>query len=365
MSEYSIGASSPDNTPVLPDSHIKRCEKYCEEELGRFDSYLIWLYTTGSSILAKALIGIDVKVHLILLAKRVVNRWPVFDQEEVPVQFRCDLWKDPSKFADLPNGVKVQMGKDIYRYYLERFTDIMRNAPALEQDLTVYRVTTPYDELLEADDDVNHYLFQRPFSSTTVNREMVQFCIFLGGCTPNVTCCAMEVTIPKGAPLLIIPNSLHAYPYQYEAVLPFGTVLDIREITKCTVYDPEVEMVPIPGRDFEKRKKWALGPLFYAEVSFPAKESEVNYYITRAIFPETQCVTREGAALPDSLENNNMSHSECRSKKGMFLEFGKNAASVSEVAKTSTKSFIALPAKRKSTTSKSSTSDKGVSKRKH
>jgi len=228
----SIGPRSdlPYTVPEPLRKFMLKSTKYVAS-LSLFEQYLVWRYTAGSASVNGALIFggkvNDMKnasywVYLFFLywkntlegsdgGGRISSSFINFDK----------YFKNPASFLALPVTERATIVPTIIQLYSRALQRIILASPPVKGDdgFHVFKVASDYPGLPETPTDVPKTVKQLPFNSTTINPHF-NFAFFIPDeAKGNV----FDLHIPVGARVLYIPAEYHAYPFEREILLPFGS----------------------------------------------------------------------------------------------------------------------------------------------
>jgi len=241
-------------TPAL--SELMRAHVRYQSELGRMDQYLIWRYTMGSGALTRALVGAPDPESDLWWAFDV---FAFYDTEmyglEPVLGSAFARW---ARFFVRPKALLAAQGRGriaakVIATFAREIERIVSNAPPTPGDIRLYKTASRYPglpapaEAIESRtvrvrclssarsssagrsgkdiddgdrDTVLAAIEQKPFNSASFDPQL-NFGLFL---SPESSCCAFVLDVPRGSRLLLVDPSLHAYPFEREAILPTETV---------------------------------------------------------------------------------------------------------------------------------------------
>lgn len=221
--------------------------------------YVVWRYTMGSATLNNYLLGRlnDANPQLWTLYFFSYYNYKLYGEDNIGKRYKhlTSYFRNPEHYWKLDAGSQDEITQYILKNFAEELNSIILNAPETQEDITVFKSSTPYDDLPGANDavyDRGVAVNQRIFNSTTYDSEL-NFRKFLGA-----KCCLFELSIPKGSRVLAIAPTLHGYPHEHEILLPFSTKRDpcsflISESKKITInlpLDTEGELVAVQEEPF-------------------------------------------------------------------------------------------------------------------
>ena len=170
--------------------------------LSLWKRFLIWRYTLGSGALNTTLIGIEKDDQVIFwtyklfksynYGKRLIDK----DFESVKKFFGAD---NAILYLRTPN--RAEIGREVVEEVIRQIEDIILKAPGTREDFYVYKVSTKYPGLEEAEEEKISIVHQKPFNSTTYNPQF-NFAPFIA---PEATCCLHRINIKRGSRVLMIP----------------------------------------------------------------------------------------------------------------------------------------------------------------
>lgn len=172
---------------------------------------------------------------------------------------------------------------DNYRYiiykYIVELQIILLNAPVLSKPIYIYKTTYGIypklpTEIICTDKKLKCKpvpVIQYPFNSTTLDEEF-DFSRFYD---QKSYCCYYVIYIPEGNPILHISKHIHAFPYQDEVLLPFGSSFNVihKELTQ--------HRIKIGNKVNIQSKPFKIGPIsMLDETSIKYNIVPIETYIT-------------------------------------------------------------------------------------
>lgn len=162
----------------------------------------------------------------------------------------------PAHIVREQNPANVELQYDMVRYmmylYITHLQTILLNAPVLEQDVYLYKVTTGvYPGLPTTVQTIPIPVKQKPFNATTMSR-VFNFGKFYDKLT---ACCYYVIRVSRGNRILYLSEHIHGFPYQDEVLLPFGTTFNVRYIQNTT------QPYEVPKRIDIQKRPYVIGPI--------------------------------------------------------------------------------------------------------
>lgn len=238
----------PQITPALSDLLLAQ-QRY-QGNLVIWDQFLIWRYTLDSGPITSKLTGL--KSSSISWALQTFQAYNTshYGLNNIGYPYRKwqEFFTDPKAYLQLSSKQQNSIADDMLEFYIADLERIIVAAPATTGEIVVYKATKSYPDLEKVLADFNLAigknkltslamkkaqpvtLMQKPFNSTTYDPDL-EFSPFLG---VKDQCCLMMIRIPKCSRVLAISPFLHAFQYEREILLPFGTDFTIFNIEKQT-----------------------------------------------------------------------------------------------------------------------------------
>lgn len=257
---------------------VQSCTKYVAS-LPLFSRYLVWRYSIGSASVNTFLILGDIKnlpfsIHwcylFCLYWKNTVDLTSGDDKPVVPSEWKSfqRFLKEPGDWKILNEKDALPLVKDFLRLYADQLQLLILGCPPVKKGFHVYKVAGDYPGLPESKKDLPKRVLQQPFNSTTLTPQF-NFALFT---PPESKGNLFHIHLPKGSRVLYVPSEYHAYPFEQEIILPFGSVFTIYGSYKgrLNVIDPEsVDMIYL-----QDIKKIAMGPVHDMRPYKPCKDGE-------------------------------------------------------------------------------------------
>lgn len=240
------GKIKPKITPALSDLLLDQ-QRY-QSNLTLWDQFLIWCYTLDSGPVNNRLVGLNGDIVIWALATFKAYNVKHYGLNQIGYPYRQwqQFFSQPNSYLALSKAEQNQIADTMLEFYIADLERLIVAAPATTGEIVVYKATRSYPELEQV---INQFgmgkgkgkltslamkqanpitLSQKPFNSTTYDPEL-EFSPFLG---TKEQCCLMIIRIPPCARVLAISPLLHAYQYEREILLPFGTDFDIFDVQK-------------------------------------------------------------------------------------------------------------------------------------
>lgn len=139
-------------------------------------------------------------------------------------------------YSILINAPKIDVNIKLYHFFSETSKGkfIKVNSLNSEEPLKLkYKHTM----------DVNEKYLEPKFISTTYDPEVVKYLSGFSNysrSSSSQSCCHIEFIIPKGFPLLFIPQEYSYYPYQKEVLIPYGLLFKVTQtkLKTLSLYSP-------------------------------------------------------------------------------------------------------------------------------
>lgn len=233
---------------------LREHNKYISN-LSIWKQYLIWRYTISSESVTAYLINIEPTensyrwvYHFFGLYN---NRQYGLNIIEEPYRQYMIFFRNPKKYHILRTEQKYQIYKDILEKYVRDLSSIINSSPPVKEDIYVYKVSSPYSEILMQEEIEDISLVQKPFNSTTYDPEL-NFSPFLS----SDPCCFYKIKIQKCSHVLSISPIYHAYPFEKEILLPFGSNLILKNSSTAIINTSKIEYSKI------QEPPYLIGELF-------------------------------------------------------------------------------------------------------
>ena len=180
------------------------------------------------------------------------------------------LFGNPVLFMRLTPALRASVAHLLLVYYASALEGIILDAPAVEQEVIVYKSSERYPSLPTPADfnsgtSASHYLPQAPFNSTSSDPRL-DYGMFLPRVRSEDTGSPSNgaffvISLQPGTQCLALNPVISAYAYEQEVLLPFGArfvALDVNE-TVVTTYGPN----SFPGKkDVVQRIPWEIGTVY-------------------------------------------------------------------------------------------------------
>src|ERR1700677_2945541 len=223
---YGPGSIDQLNISVPLSQLILETNRYIAE-LSIWKQYLIWRYTIGSGSVNKELIGIADQESKVIWTYQFFKYYNQkvygIDKVERPFQKYKGFFLNAKKYLALRDTDKIKIASEVIGDYIRKLQEIILKAPVTQGSITVYKVSSEYPELPSKNNFIPKEVFQKPFNSTSINPQF-NFNTFI---MEDADCCFFVINIPKGSHVLYIPPIYHAYPFENEVLLPFGSTFNI------------------------------------------------------------------------------------------------------------------------------------------
>lgn len=267
-----IGPGGKDEWKIKPSTvfFLNKCNKYINE-LTTWKKFVIWRYTLGSGSLNKFLIGLPMSnttqywIFTTCKLFKGLKSLELYRYLQLPYSFKkySDWFINPSHALNQNNY------DEFFKLFAIEVNEIILNSPKVIEPFEVIKVTAKYPELPDPQNFRPKKVLQNPFNSTTLDIEM-NFGLFM-----SEESIIIKLTIPKGANVLFV-GEIHAYPFEYEIILPLFCAFDLKYQTQeivnyfddNTTYFRQIQEFP-----------YALGPVYQLDSSSRAPEKTKKMYI--------------------------------------------------------------------------------------
>ena len=207
---------------------MQSCDEYVAR-LAIFNKFIIWRYTIGSA-----------SVNYVLIFNKIGDnapRWTylffkyhnnTFGGKQIDQDFKDFKWYfiNPEAFNNLSLNEQIRISSTIINKYIKRLQNIILGAPKTTGKFHVFKVAPSYPGLPSRGSSLPVDVLQLPFNSTTIN-PYFNFAPFIAS---NADGNLFDITIPSGSVCLFIPQDYHAYNFELEIILPFGSKFHITNI---------------------------------------------------------------------------------------------------------------------------------------
>lgn len=267
MSKFGPGNPLPLTKAAI--RFMRQCDVYVNK-LSLFDRYLIWRYTIGSaSVNSKLIMGklSDNAIYWTFLFCKYWHNTTARPSVGIPKDFTfaIPLFESPASYNALDKGNQQAIAARLIDAYSQRLQQLIVKGPTTSESITVYKVAGEYPGLPKSGDTLPARVVQLPFNSTTVANDF-NFYIFT---QPESTCCFFKIVIPPGIHVLHVPTEYHAYPFEFEILLPIGITFNILDIQQGVLN--YIEPKDINMELTQKKDDLVMGPVFAYNQYQPCK----------------------------------------------------------------------------------------------
>ncbi len=260
---------------------IKDCTRYVSQ-LSVWKQYLLWRYTIGSGSINKELIGIANEGSKIIWTYQFFKYYnDDLNLIELPFISYVKNFSNAQRYLKFGKDKKILIADQIIELYIAELQKIILGGPITKGSIIVYKVSSEYPELPSKSMFSRKIVFQKPFNSTTFDSQF-NFSLFLGD---NDDCCFFTINIPDGSHVLYIPTEFHAYPFENEILLPFGSQLDFFDhyIDDFSyVLKKEIKLRQIQDKPYHVGPVHELDPTFDPNIL----TKKMNIFLAHYINPE-------------------------------------------------------------------------------
>ena len=281
---YGPGSIDQLNISVPLSQLILETNRYIAE-LSIWKQYLIWRYTIGSGSVNKELIGIADQESKVIWTYQFFKYYNQkvygIDKVERPFQKYKGFFLNAKKYLALRDTDKIKIASEVIGDYIRKLQEIILKAPVTQGSITVYKVSSEYPELPSKNNFIPKEVFQKPFNSTSINPQF-NFNTFI---MEDADCCFFVINIPKGSHVLYIPPIYHAYPFENEVLLPFGSTFNIYgHIIEPFNYisNNDIRILKVQNEPYVIAEVYELDPRLQPNI----KTKEMNIFQTKLITPK-------------------------------------------------------------------------------
>jgi len=238
-------------------------------ELSFWNKFVIWSYTLDSSVINGSLLGVLDQERLSRWCSRIARTFADASSRQYSPP------KIYERFLPLFEGdiLPRKEQQNFLRLYIKNLQYLIKNAPPLTGEITVYKASSPYPGL-----EIGK-IHQRQFNSSSYRIDM-NYSTFL---PPGGICCMHRIRIPKSARVLILSPLLSAYPDEAEIILPHSVDFEISAISSMPI------SVPLKTPELEWKEvqepPYTLGPIYFHnyKVDCRSETRHIELYVSRLL----------------------------------------------------------------------------------